>query len=178
MPDSSLTICTDATGTGGVGIFVHGTALWASPATSAAYFIDAFDTSCADAQVWELAALVMLVEGFGTQLAERGVRAITWRTDSSSAQSALNRAAHRNANCLRLLRRVGATLHRLDIAVCAVHVAGDTNVLPDCLSRWHEPGKQAEFARASAAWSVANSTSVHVQEWSTWLSGQSCNSSS
>jgi hypothetical protein len=177
-PDSSLTICTDATGTGSVGIFVHGTALWSTPATTAAYFGDAFDTACTDAQVWELAAFVMLVEGFGAMLAARGVRAITWRTDSSSAQSALNRAAHRNANCLRLLRRVGSTLHRLNIAVCALHVAGDTNILPDCLSRWHEPGKQAEFAIASAAWSDANNTSVDVQEWSTWLSGQSSRNTS
>ena len=169
VPDHGLSLYTDATGVGGTGIFAHGTALWAPPSTVQRYFEQTFDTADAaargDAQIWELAAVVVLVEVLGDALAQRGVRALTWHTDSSSAAAAMNRLSHRNSSCLLLLRRLYATLHGLDIVILAEHVPGVDNVLADALSRWHEPGKQDAFHVAAAAWSERHNTSVRVQEW-------------
>jgi hypothetical protein len=70
-----LCLSTDATGSGGVGLFVHGRAVWCAARTTAAHFADTFDTAAAatgDAQVWELAAFVMLVKCFGADLVEEG----------------------------------------------------------------------------------------------------------
>lgn len=167
VPDRSLTICTDATGLGGVGIFVHGEALWARPAATAAYFADTLGDAAdsADAQLWELAALVMLVERCGERLANGGATAILWHTDSSSALAAVNKLAHRNNACLLLLRRVYGTLHRLRLVLVAEHVAGVHNVLPDALSRWQEPGMPTAFWRAADLWSATNRVRVTVKEW-------------
>jgi hypothetical protein len=170
VPREGFCLSTDATGTGDVGIFVHGRALWCTARTTAAYFAGTFDTAAAagDAQVWELAAFVMLVERFGADLVSEGHRALRWHTDSSSAKGAINRMAHRNAQCLALLRRLYAVLHSLGLIVVeAVHIAGELNVLPDALSRWHEPGKQHAFWAAASEWSRAHGNmEVRVQEWS------------
>jgi hypothetical protein len=167
VPDRSLTVCTDATGTGGVGIFVHGRALWATPRATAAYFADTLgaDASRADAQLWELAALVMLVERCGPALVAAGHAAVRWHTDSSSALAAVNKLSHRNAACLRLLRRMYCTLHRLNLLLVAEHVPGVLNVLPDALSRWGDPGMQATFWAEALHWSQTNGVPVSVKEW-------------
>jgi hypothetical protein len=86
-PDSSLTICTDATGTGGVSIFVHGTRAVGQSARPLTYFIDAFRYLVRGCAGYKELATGRTVEGFGTWLRQTRCAAITWRTDSSSAQS-------------------------------------------------------------------------------------------
>lgn len=178
VPDNSLDICTDATGAGGLGIFVHGRALWVSAATTLEQFAGTFDAAAAaargDAQVFELAAFVVLVEHFGTELRALGVRALTWHTDSTSAMAAVNRMSHRHRESLLLLRRLYATLHALGIAITAEHVAGVDNVMPDCLSRWEQPAKRLAFSAAADAWSRVHGVRVHVQEWKPALCGRLC----
>lgn len=170
QPNEDLSISTDATGRGGIGIFVHGQALRVLPAVSVAYFAETFDSAAAvergDAQAWELAALVMLVERFGPWLLQQGARAVVWWTDSTSAMAGVNRMAHRHRDCLLLLRRLYSSLRALDMVIEARHIAGVDNTLPDCLSRWDEPGKPAAFWQAAAAWSASHAdVPVRIQEW-------------
>lgn len=75
-----------------------------------------------DAQVWELAACVMLVECFQADLVREGRRALRWPNDSSSAQGAISKMAHRNPQFLALLRLLYANFQAHGVTVVeAVH---------------------------------------------------------
>ena len=119
---STLNMCSDSSLTGFGATF------------GAHYLVGRFPDAWKDLgiQLLELYPIYLVLEVFASDLANKRV---VVSCDNSSVVAALNSLTSRNANLMKLLRRVVLTLLRNNISVHAVHVPGRLNLICDALSR-------------------------------------------
>ncbi|KAK7484746.1 hypothetical protein BaRGS_00024031 [Batillaria attramentaria] len=74
-------------------------------------------------------------------------------TDNSVAKAVINKGRSRNRLINRLLRKMFWLSVKFNFSVRAIHVPGQVNIIPDTISRLHEPNKVERLQALLSQWS-------------------------
>ena len=137
----------DATGDGGLGVFIDGAFIALSSDKSRQFWAASDHPVTSDANHWELFNFVVLVRTYADYLRDK---VVVVDNDNTAAIFGVRKFSCGSTDAVetaRILRILFAECVRLNLRLQTRWVPGEQNVLPDALSRCDEPGKWAVAAR-------------------------------